>query len=102
MGAWIRVARVDEIPPGTSRRVKAGKWEIALFHADGTFVAVKDACPHQQVSLAGGPLEGLVLTCPGHVWKFDLSDGHCLEGDPEVTLMRFPVSQRGGDLFVEV
>jgi nitrite reductase/ring-hydroxylating ferredoxin subunit len=101
-GVTIRVATVEELPSGASRRVVAGKWEISVFNVGGTFRAVKDSCPHQMVSLCGGSVDGTVLTCPGHAWKFDLSDGRCLEGDPELTLKSFPVTVKEGVVHVEV
>lgn len=102
VGARVRVASVSEIPVGSSKRVRAGKWDISVFNAEGVFYAVKDGCPHQMVSLCGGPIAGSVLTCPGHAWRFDLRDGSCVEGDLEMTLKKFPVVEVGGELFVEV
>lgn len=79
-----------------------GKWEIAVFNLGGTLYAVKDQCPHQEVSLSTGTVEGTVLTCPGHVWKFDLRDGHCVDGDLDVHAKTFPITVDNGGVFVEV
>ena len=98
----VRVAGVSEIPPGSSKRVKLAKGDVAVFNVAGKFVACKDECPHQMVSLTGGSLEGDVMTCPGHAWKFDLGrSGRCVSGDTELSLRMFPVKVVAGEVYVE-
>jgi nitrite reductase/ring-hydroxylating ferredoxin subunit len=99
----VRVAAIEDIPPGASKRVVLGKWDIAVFNVAGTFVACKDACPHQMVSMTGGSVAGTVLTCPGHALRFDLADaGRCVEGDVELSLKLFKTRVQDGDVYVEV
>ena len=69
------VARVSDIPPGTSLAVEAGGLDLALCNIDGEFYAVRNECPHQGVPLAGGFLDGHQLTCSLHGWTFDVRDG---------------------------
>ncbi|MFM7762632.1 MAG: Rieske (2Fe-2S) protein, partial [Acidimicrobiaceae bacterium] len=39
-------------------------------------------CPHRQADLSVfGEIEGNTLTCSLHGWRFDLSDGHCLNAE---------------------
>ena len=98
----VLVAPVSEIPPGSSKRVKLAKWDVAVFNVEGRFVACKDECPHQMVSLTGGTLEGTVMTCPGHAWKFDFAQaGKCVAGDEELFLRMFPVKVVDGEVYVE-
>lgn len=97
-----RVCKLEEIEHGKSRRVQVGKWDISVFRIDDEVFAIKDRCPHQEVSLSTGTVDGTVLTCPGHVWKFDLRDGQCVDGDTGVTAKTFPTVVRDGEVFVEV
>jgi nitrite reductase/ring-hydroxylating ferredoxin subunit len=39
MPAYVKVAKLSEIEPGTGRLVEAGGKRIALFNVDGTFYA---------------------------------------------------------------
>ncbi len=39
-------------------------------------------CPHRQADLSVfGEIEGNTLTCSLHGWRFDLTDGHCLNAE---------------------
>ena len=44
------VARVEEIPPGGRKIIRVEGREVGLFNLDGTFYALKNACPHQGVN----------------------------------------------------
>ena len=93
---------MNELPPGKSKRVQLNDVEISVFNVKGAFYAIKDTCPHQEVSLSTGTVEGTILTCPGHVWRFNLVDGRCVEGDTDVCAMTYPVVVEDGGVFVEV
>lgn len=75
MPRWIRVARLDDCPPGGSREVVAEGRVIALFNVDGTIFALDGVCPHQGGPLGKGCLTGAVVTCPWHGWQFDVRTG---------------------------
>ena len=72
---FVTVATVEEVPPGMGRAVPLGDTMVALFQVDGEFFAIQDACPHMGASLAGGHLEGDIVTCPWHAWRFCVRDG---------------------------
>ena len=39
-------------------------------------------CPHRQADLSVfGEINGNTLTCSLHGWRFDLTDGHCLNAE---------------------
>jgi 3-phenylpropionate/trans-cinnamate dioxygenase ferredoxin subunit len=58
-------------------------------------------CPHEDVDLTGGDLDGCILTCPGHGYRFDLPSGRCLH-DPELQLRRFPVTILDGEVWADL
>ena len=78
---FIRVADVTSVPPGSSRAIVVGRYEVALFNVDGNFYALENACPHQGGPIAEGWIEGLTVTCPWHAWCFDLRSGTMTLGD---------------------
>ena len=85
MPEFITVARVEEIPPGTGRTVEVqGVW-IALFNIDGSFYAVDNTCPHAGGPLGEGHLEGHIVECPWHGWRFDVQTGARPE-NPNITI----------------
>jgi nitrite reductase/ring-hydroxylating ferredoxin subunit len=97
----IRVASIDEVPPGTGMEIAVGSRLIALFNVDGAFFAVDGICPHAGGPLADGTLCGSIVTCPWHGWQFDVATGrHCL--NERLQQFVYPVSVEGGEVFVDV
>lgn len=73
---WLRVAPLAQLPPGTSARLDVGGQPAALIRLDdGDVVAIDDACLHMGASLAGGRVEGAVVECPEHCWRYDVHSG---------------------------
>jgi nitrite reductase/ring-hydroxylating ferredoxin subunit len=104
MGIWVRVCEASDVPPGEVRgfAVSPLAFPVLVAHVeDGRFLASTSICPHEDVSLLTGDLQGAVITCPGHGYEFDLGSGLCAH-DTSLRLRRFPVRVAGGALFVEV
>lgn len=72
---YITVAQVDEIPPGTCRTVEVDGLFLALCNVNGRFRAVDNTCPHAGGPLGEGTLDGEVLECPWHGWRFNVRTG---------------------------
>ncbi len=74
---------------GAMQRVDLDTEAILLARVGGVYYATQERCPHLRVHLAGGKLNGKVVTCPGHGSQFDVTTGDCVawvEGLP--ALMR--------------
>jgi len=80
----IPVARVESLPVGQPRTIRAGDRRVTLVRTDREVFALEHACPHEGYALAQGDVRGNVLTCAWHNWKFRLEDGECLFGDENV------------------
>lgn len=96
-----RVASLDDLWEGDMESFTVGDQEILLAHLDGgEIVATQAICPHQQVELVEGELDGAKLTCKLHLWQFDLNT--CKGINPgHAELARFPVKVEGEDIFVD-
>ena len=101
MGTRVRVAAVADVPVGTGRVVEAGGRPLALFNVDGTFHALDNACPHRGGPLGEGDLDGPIVVCPWHAWRWDVTTG-VNANNPAVTVARLPVRVEAGEVFVEV
>ncbi len=77
---FARVARVEEIAPGSSRVVQVRDKAIALFNVQGTFYAIYNECPHEGGPLGEGRLKGCIVACPWHDLAFDVRNGHATDG----------------------
>ena len=75
MAEWITVAQISEIEPGESKVVKLRDDSVAIFNTNGQFYAIDNTCPHQGGPLGEGKVDGEVVTCPWHEWKYNLKTG---------------------------
>ena len=100
-GARVRVADVGDVPPGEARVVDVGGRMLALCNVDGTFYAIDNVCPHRGGPLGEGDLDGRVLTCPWHAWRWDVITGGNVN-NPALNLGCFPVSVEGQGIFVDL
>lgn len=73
--AFEALLDVDDLPPGSMRRVSRGDLDVLLAHTPAGILAVTDRCPHMSAPLSIGTLEGCVVQCPLHEGKFDLCTG---------------------------
>jgi nitrite reductase/ring-hydroxylating ferredoxin subunit len=60
-----------------------------------------NACPHRGGPLGEGDLEGRVVSCPWHAWRWDVTTGLNVN-NPAITMACFPVSVADGEVFVEL
>ena len=76
--------RLDDLPVGSMRMVRADGRRLCLVRtSDGVF-ALDHACPHEGYGLTQGVLDGNLLTCAWHNWKFRVDDGACVLGEEDV------------------
>jgi nitrite reductase (NADH) small subunit/3-phenylpropionate/trans-cinnamate dioxygenase ferredoxin subunit len=101
MPEFYTVAKVTDIPEGEARTVQVQNKLIAVFRQDGRFFAIDDTCPHMGASLSGGYVQGGVVTCPWHAWRFKLADGTWVDS-PRLKIGAYPVRVVGDDIQVEV
>ena len=100
-GAFVAVARVDDVPPGSVGRFRVGEEEIALAHCEGGFYATQGDCIHLHGPLAEGSLDGCVLTCPWHGWQYDVRTGEN-EFDRAIQLRTYDVEVSEGEIRVRL
>jgi nitrite reductase/ring-hydroxylating ferredoxin subunit len=97
----VKVATVADVPAGTGRVVEVAGKDIALFNVGGRFFAIDNQCPHRGGPLGEGDLEGTVVVCPWHAWRWDVTAGINVN-NPAVKVGCYPVVVEGPDVFVEV
>ena len=70
---------IDELPPGTMRRVTFGDRDLLVARLDGGILATDDRCPHMSAPLSLGTLNGCIVDCPLHSGRFDLCTGETVQ-----------------------
>jgi vanillate O-demethylase monooxygenase subunit len=88
--AWYALARRDEIGERLTPHQVLGERIVAYRKADGTAVALEDACPHRKLPLSMGTRQGDRIVCGYHGLTFD-GTGACVAAP---TQGRIPTSAR--------
>ena len=97
----VKVAPVAEIPPGEGRIFEVKGKTLAVFNVDGRFYATDNECPHRGGPLGEGELDGPVIRCPWHAWRWDVTTGANVN-NPAVKLACFLVTIEDGAILVDV
>jgi nitrite reductase/ring-hydroxylating ferredoxin subunit len=101
MRGFVKMATLDELPPGSAKEVEHEGRIYALFNVGGVISAIDGVCPHQGGPLAEGRLEGTSVTCPWHGWRFDVRTGKTALG-LKIKQPVYEVKVEGQDVLVQV
>jgi 3-phenylpropionate/trans-cinnamate dioxygenase ferredoxin subunit len=71
---------LDDLDPGTAKRVVIGDVAVAVVRIDDDVYAIGDICSHAHVSLSEGEVwtDERELECPKHGSTFDLRTGEAV------------------------
>lgn len=98
---FIRVASTSDLKPGENKVVNVSGTDVALFNVDGEFFAINNTCRHRGGPLGEGFLEGDVVSCPLHGWRYNVRTGACIT-IPNQMVYSYPVKVEGNDVLVSV
>ena len=101
MSDFTTVAKVGAIPEGGGDSFEVNGRIVGVYLIEGTYHAIDDLCPHMGAQLSGGHVEGKVVTCPWHAWRFDVCEGTWCD-NPKVGIDTFDVRVQGDDIQVRV
>ncbi len=89
------VAQIDDIPIGSMKMVRVDGHRLCLVRtSDGVF-ALDHACPHEGYGMTQGSLDGNLITCAWHNWKFRVDDGACLVGEEDIATHQATIDDDG-------
>ena len=100
MAELSKVARTDQLPVGARKLCTIEDRRIAIFNLGGTLYAIDNHCTHRDGPVGAGELNDVVITCPWHGWRFNVTSGRCLEDG--ANLRCYPVHVEGSDVLVDV
>ncbi len=101
MPSFVKVASASDLKPGTAMTVVANGIDIALYNVGGKIYATDNTCLHQGGPLGEGILAGEVVTCPWHMWEYNVRTGEKV-GNNAIKLTTYPVEVEGTDIKVGV
>ncbi|RME22004.1 MAG: hypothetical protein D6798_16850 [Deltaproteobacteria bacterium] len=93
------VAPSSLLKEGERNTFKVGDIPIACFRIDGRIYVIDDECAHENGPLGEGTVDGFIVTCPYHDWRYDVRNGDCLT-DPQRHLSCFAVAEHDGYIWV--
>ena len=115
---YVKAARTEDIPKGRGIAVNIDGIEVAVFNASGDFHAISNRCAHQHAPMCNAGEEKInadhtwtktrgkvnaeecTVTCPWHLWKWDLETG---ENEPSgQKIATFDVAVEDGSVFVRI
>src|SRR3712207_6415530 len=98
--ATVAAGRVDDLPVGSLKMVRAGDKRLLLIRTSEGIFALDNACPHEGYGLVQGELRDGLLTCAWHNWRFRVDDGACVQG--EEALRSYPARVVDGQVVLDV
>ncbi|HET8772416.1 MAG TPA: Rieske 2Fe-2S domain-containing protein [Thermoanaerobaculia bacterium] len=101
MAELREIAKTGDVPAGCVKAFDVAGRRVALYHTASGFYATDNTCPHRGGPLAEGDLMGNEITCPWHLWGFDLATGHCV-GNPDIAVATHEVQIDGDRILVRL
>ncbi len=96
---WTYVMEEAALPEGGLAPVYPLGVHVVVARVGGALYAVSGKCAHMACPLSGGLLDGYVLTCPCHDWRYDVRSGRFLDA-PELGVAVYPVKSEQGKLLI--
>ena len=78
------VAHLDDLPIGSMKMVRVDDHRLCLVRTSEGVFAMDHACPHEGYGMTQGSLDGNLITCAWHNWKFRVDDGECVVGEENI------------------
>jgi len=101
MTEFVKVASLSELEKGACKAVEVNGKFIALFNVEGAIYATDNTCLHRGGPLGEGTLFGEVVSCPWHLWEWNVRTGENVD-NPAVKVATYPVKVEGNDIKVAV
>jgi nitrite reductase/ring-hydroxylating ferredoxin subunit len=103
MALRVKVCHLGDVVDEQIRafQVRGVTWPVIVTRVGGELYACPGVCPHEDVALYNGDLEGTQIRCPGHSYLFDLKTGACRH-DRELTLRRYPITIVDDEIWVDL
>ena len=101
MPNFVKVASTSDLKSGENKVVNVNGTEVALFNVDGQFFATSNTCLHRGGPLGEGFLEGDVVTCPWHGWRYNVKTGQNAMM-PTAKVAAYQVKTEGNDVLVAI
>ena len=97
---FVSVIDEKELQEGKMKLVRVEGKPVLLIRQAGKIFAIDDRCPHMGCKFSGGTLDGNVVVCPCHDWRFNLESGE-YEEMPEYTIVKYDYKLESGKIYIK-
>ena len=98
---WVEAGLRADLKEGVLRAVFPKGLPVLLVLRGEEVFALENRCAHMGCPLTLGRLEGYVLQCPCHDWRFDIRDGRFLDA-PELAVKTYQAAIKDGKISIKV
>ena len=98
---WVPVLDVTELQEGSMKLVDAEGSPVLIVKVSGQIFAIDNRCPHMSCGFSGGELDGFVIICPCHDWRFDLQTGE-YEEEKDLKLIKYEWKIESGKIWIKL
>ena len=98
----IFACKIDEVKPGTMKKVTMDGKEIVVTNLNGEFFACSDTCTHSGGSLSEGTVDDHKIICGWHGAQFDCKNGKLIKFPAKINDLRtYKIVIESDKIFVE-
>ena len=101
MTDFLVAAKTSEISEGEGKIISINGKEIAIFNVKNEFFAIDNACCHHGGPLGEGILDGAIITCPWHHWKYNVMTG-VNPINPQIRVQTYEVKVENDEIKIRV
>ncbi len=98
---FIPIIDEKELQEGKMKPIRAQGIPVLVIKQNGKVYVIDDRCPHMGCRFSGGALDGDMVVCPCHDWRFSLETGECSE-HTDYFLKTYPFKVEGGKIWVNL
>lgn len=98
---FVPALNEKELQEGKMKLVSVEGLPVLFIKQQGQIFAIDNRCPHLGCGFSGGTLDGLVIVCPCHDWRFDLVTGE-YEVEPSVKLVKYEWKIDDGTIWIKL
>lgn len=74
---------------------------VLFIKQEGEIHAISNKCAHMECPLSGGTLEGNIIQCPCHDWRFNIKTGEFIDAK-EIKIPVFATKNTDGRIFIKL
>lgn len=93
---------IPDVAMGRSVAIKIDGERVLICRSATGLHAVRDDCPHQNLTMDGGRVRGASIICPHHGARFSLVDGKSMSPITPKPIAILPCRELGSELEIDL